>query len=112
MMAAGVAGEPELEVFIRAAFLLWLLHAVAVHLAAFKCKIAHDFALTDRRLRLVSWLPITAAVILGAGAFILWVGDAERILILQYMLASWSGGALLLFLVRLVNLKQTPPVAL
>ena len=110
MMAAGVAGEPELEVFIRAAFFLWLLHAVAVHMAAFKCKIPIDTASSDRQTRLASWLPFTAAIIVGAGAFIIWVGDAERMLILKFILAIWSGGALLLLVVRLVSLKQTPPV--
>jgi len=36
MLAAGMAGHPELYVYTRAGLLFWLLHYAAVHLAAIK----------------------------------------------------------------------------
>ena len=111
LMAAGFAGDPDLEVFIRAGFLLWLLHVVMVNLAAFKTRDPNDFAATDAWTGHRSWVGVPAALLLGAGAVYLWITDTERMLLLTYMLTVWSGGGLLLFLVHLKNNRKTPPAA-
>lgn len=110
MMAVGVAGEPDLEVFIRAAFLLWLSHLILVHLAAFKTLGPKASTGMHAGSRLLPWLTVPAAMLLGAGAVYLWVVDAQRMHLLTYMLAAWFGGTLVLFLTRLVKHKTKPPV--
>jgi amino acid transporter len=112
MMAAGVAGAPELEVFIRAAFLLWLLHVVLVHLAAFNTHGPNASTGLHAWSRHLRWLFVTAAILLAAGAVYLWVTDNHRVPLLKYMMAVWSGGALVLFLARLAKKHKRRPSVL
>ncbi|BBO72513.1 hypothetical protein DSCA_64430 [Desulfosarcina alkanivorans] len=105
MMAAGAAGAPELEVFIRAAFVLWLLHIILVHLAALKARVAK----TSAAFRRITWLTVPSAALTGAGMVYLWVTDDRRALLSTCIFALWSGGAMLLFVVRLAKGRKTSP---
>jgi amino acid transporter len=101
MMAAGFAGEPELEIFIRAGFLLWLLHIVLVHLAAVKTHDPNASTGTPAGSCLTFWATVLAAMLIGAGAIYLWVTDADRVRLLVTMIAVWVAGTVMLVTVWL-----------
>lgn len=108
MMAIGFAGKPDLEVFIRAGFLLWLVHTALVHLLACVTHTANPFDGTEIAPRPAAWFCIPAALLLGAGAVYLWATDAERMLLLIYLIAAWSTVALVLLMVHLTNQQAVP----
>ena len=97
LMAAGFAGRPELEVFIRAGFLLWLLHIALVHLAAAGTTSRQPReAIATRRDRLAA-IHIPTALVVAVGTGWLWFADSQRVLLAVYMLCAWAGSAALLY---------------
>ncbi len=109
MMAAGFAGGPGLEIFIRAGLLLWLLHAVLVHLAASKAHDPNASADMAIRSRHTSWPMLLAAVLIGAGVINLWFTDADRVRLLTNMLAVWMAGMVLLLPAWSRKQRRQPP---
>lgn len=79
VMAAGLGGSPNLPVFLKASLLFWLLNYALVHLAAWRCR--------HRGLAGESGpVAIVCAAFLGGGCVLAVVADAERALLLTYML--------------------------
>ncbi len=109
MMAAGLAGEPELEIFIRAGFLLWLLHAALVHLAAAKTHDPNAPANMAARSRRTSWLTVLAAMLIGTGTIYLWFTDADRVRLATTLILAWSAGVMMLFPVWFGKHRTKPP---
>ena len=97
MMAAGVAGAPELEVFIRAAFVLWLLHLTAIHLAAIVSGKAKPERLPIGQPARI-WTMLPAVAVMGTGAVCLWAVDADRLLLSGFILTTWLGVTAALYL--------------
>ena len=82
MLTLGFAGSTELETFIRAGFLLWLIHLILVHALA--------WCIDAQRPTGRAWLTALSAGVLGAGGVILWVQDAQRTRLSLYVVASWA----------------------
>jgi len=103
LMAAGFAGQPELEVFIRAGFLLWLLHLALVHLAAYGTAQRFASSASGARKRWSTPVQIPAGLFAMAGTVCLWIVDQQRGLLAVYMLAAWAGAAAILAGVRWIG---------
>jgi amino acid transporter len=110
MMATGVAGAPELEVFIRAAFILWLLHLTAIHLAALASGTTKPDRLPMGQPARRIWTTLPAAAAMGTGAVCLWAMDAERLLLSGFILATWLGVTAALYLIHKAKIGTKPPV--
>ena len=109
MMAAGVAGGSALEVYIRAGFVLWLLHLAAIHLAALAAEDVKHTRL-PRKLPYYRFMTILPAVlVMGTGAICLWAADAERWLLSIHILATWLGVMAALYLTHKVTARRSPP---
>ena len=85
MMAMGMAGEPETEVYARAGVLFWLLHYAAIHLAV--------LVGPRRQSRQVSWtwgsppvvMPLLSLAALGLAVLGLVWSDREATRLVQFM---------------------------
>ena len=94
LLTAGFAGQPELEVFIRAGLLLWLLHIALVHLAAAGTARRRPGGAQGRR---PAGIHIPAALLVIAGGVCLWLAESQRILLTVYLLGSWLGAAAIVY---------------
>ncbi|MDY6855160.1 MAG: amino acid permease [Thermodesulfobacteriota bacterium] len=83
MIAVGMAGEPVLEVYLRAGLLFWLLNYTGVHLSALIVGISYPNRSQSFRVPLVS---VVAIIILSVGFVVLLCTDSESTLLLQFML--------------------------
>jgi len=109
LMAAGVAGQQALEVFIRAGFLLWLLHIGLVHLAAYGATHSQASGATDAQAQ-GGWtaaIQIPAGLLAMAATVRLWFADEQRGLLAVFMLAGWAGTAAILYGVRWTGVHQS-----
>jgi len=97
LMAAGFAGQPELEVLIRAGFLLWLLHIALVHLVAYRATQRYTSGSTDVQRRWQALLHIPAGLLAMAGTVCLWLVDEQRGSLTLYMLAAFFGTTAMLY---------------
>jgi amino acid transporter len=110
MMALGFAGSMHLEIFIRAGFLLWLLHTALIHGLAWGSRGVkmRDHGQAPSAL---SWLAMPAAPILGVGAAILWATDVDRLALLIYLSTSWCLATVVVLLAkRLCRRGQQQPI--
>ncbi len=106
MMAAGAAGGPALEVYIRAGFVMWLLHLTAIHLAAFTGKYTTHNRLPPSLLFHRRMTIVPALLVMGAGAACLWAMDAERWLLSIHILTTWLGVMAALYLIHRATIKS------
>lgn len=86
MLAAGMAGHPELNTYTRAGLLFWLLNYAAVHLAAFKTQrqaASRPGGLSAAGDRLVRGLGLIALL---TGVGVLLGTDPESALLVKFML--------------------------
>ena len=107
MMALGFAGSVQLEIFIRAGLLLWLLHTTLVHVLAWGSGGAktRDHGQMPPAL---SWMAMPATLMLVAGTTTLWITDADRLGLLIYLLASWCSATLIVLLAKRLYRRGQP----
>ncbi len=81
MMAAGMAGEPQLLIYARGAMLLWLLNYAVLHLSVLRIEGIHE-------LRLPGYPLVTVLGFLATGAAVVYLAwtDGERLELLKFML--------------------------
>lgn len=96
MMGLGFAGSPHLELFIRAGFILWLLHLTLVHALAGVAGGGPQPAGRRTLPGLGRWAAFSGAVLLGAASIYLWLGDAARWPLLATLIAVWFGSGAVL----------------
>jgi amino acid transporter len=90
MMATGMAGEPNLEVYVRAGFLFWLLNYAVVHVAVLIMR--RSIPERSEFSQLKSYPMITFFSLLGlivGFAGLLWY-DNERVLIVKFMIVIFA----------------------
>jgi amino acid transporter len=101
LMAFGFTGSPSFEVFIRAGFMLWMLHMVVVQLMSARRRHVRTTQTAEVPWHLrFSWTSIPTALLFIAGAGYLWMMDPQRILLTVYLAAVWGGGVLLLLIAQ------------
>lgn len=87
MMVSGMAGNPDLEVYIKGALLIWLLHYASIHLAAITTiwRTTHENEKDPDKGRMASSL--FSLVFLTSGFVALLWTEEESLLLLKFMLA-------------------------
>ncbi len=95
MMASGMAGEERIDVFIRVALVLWLLHYSLVHLV---------FAITVRKRKWRHY--ITGGILTLAALFLGWT-DAEPLIFLKsFVMIVLFAGAVGLIIIQMNKIIQ------
>jgi hypothetical protein len=100
MMAMGVAGEPILEVLIRAGFLLWMLHVALVHGVAIHREVKRQPVAGGRWRFLPLWPDVLSFVVIAGGATCLWLVDDGRLRTLSAMAGCWLAVLFILVIAR------------
>jgi amino acid transporter len=110
MMAAGMAGEPSLEVYIRAGIWLWILNYVMIHI----CGLVINRRIPDKReqiqIRGYRVFQIVASLVLIIILFGLLWADEESILLIKSILLIMFGLSLFGFLWVRFGSKITDPL--
>jgi hypothetical protein len=96
MLVSGMAGEPVLDVWVRAGMLLWLLSYLLTDASALRALLrkAHSIPTSPPNGR--PWIWALALVILAASLIMLIISDPARGALMQFMLSTagvcWLGG--------------------
>lgn len=106
MLALGFAGSPNLEIFIRAGVLLWLLHLCLVHPIS---RHTRNRRATGGPLPPSALPERLATVLMGIGGSVLWMADADRMHVLVYFLAIWAAMTAVLWISNRTARKAPPP---
>lgn len=87
MMATGMAGEPELEIYLRAGLLFWLLNYTLVHLCVLILKKRLPYRSQPWQIPGSSLLPVIGLLVTFIGFIGLLATDSESIHLLTFMVA-------------------------
>jgi amino acid transporter len=109
MMAAGMAGKPELEIYTKAAIWFWLLHYAMIHVSVLIMRWRNPRRFNPFQVFASPVIPIVGALTLLMGlAGLLWTAP-EFYLILKFIFAVLVTVSIFaFFLIRMTHRKGKP----